>query len=119
MTVEIRKAVVVVSAWVAETQGDIVGYALGMVRERSSSLLIRARRWYEFEQLVVDPAWRRRGIARRLVETVVVEANRQGLTTIDLNVWAFNKTAQRLFDALGFVPSMHRLERRATETARH
>lgn len=102
-----------VSAWVAEADRHIVGYALGILRERPEAPLIQPRRWYEFDQLVVDPAWRRIGIARSLAEAVALEAAARGTSTIELNVWAFNGPAQRLFEQLGFAPSRLRLERHA------
>jgi ribosomal protein S18 acetylase RimI-like enzyme len=57
--------------------------------------------------LAVDPAWRRRGIAGRLLETVCERARTVGYGRVTLHVWADNAPARRLYAAQGFVEAGH------------
>ncbi len=51
----------------------------------------------------VLPAYRRRGIARRLVEASVAYARERGAASVVLDVVAGNEPAYRLYESLGFV----------------
>jgi GNAT superfamily N-acetyltransferase len=50
----------------------------------------------------VVPAARRRGVARELMEAVLVEARRHGIAEVSLEVLEQNEPAYRLYDQLGF-----------------
>jgi ribosomal-protein-alanine N-acetyltransferase len=56
----------------------------------------------DIHNLAVNPAYRRRGIGRVLLETVVEEARRQGVSRVTLEVRKSNEAAQKLYHALGF-----------------
>ena len=53
--------------------------------------------------VAVLPEYRRRGIARRLVEASVTYARERGAASIVLDVIAGNEPAYRLYESLGFV----------------
>jgi tRNA threonylcarbamoyl adenosine modification protein YeaZ/ribosomal-protein-alanine acetyltransferase len=52
--------------------------------------------------VAVDPARRRRGIARRLLHAVIAEASAEGATSATLEVRSSNVPARKLYEALGF-----------------
>lgn len=56
--------------------------------------------WIYF--LWVDPAVRRQGIARRLMDATAAELRAQGAAHLALNVFGGNTAATALYDALGF-----------------
>jgi [ribosomal protein S18]-alanine N-acetyltransferase len=55
--------------------------------------------------LSVDPAWRRLGIATRLLAVQCREAIAVGITAVTLEVRAHNPEAQALYRAFGFAPA--------------
>lgn len=57
------------------------------------------------EDLVVDPAHRRAGVGRALVQAAIVEARRRGWARITLLTDPDNDAGQRLYAALGFARS--------------
>jgi ribosomal-protein-alanine N-acetyltransferase len=78
----------------AVAAGDVIqGFTLSRVVAGEVELLLVA----------VDPALRRRGIGRLLVEQVAVDARRFGATTLFLEVRENNAAARQLYRALGFV----------------
>jgi ribosomal-protein-alanine N-acetyltransferase len=77
---------------VAEREGEIVGYSAAWVAEAGGHL----------GNLAVAPAWRRRGIARKLVERLLDDAEALGCPEITLEVRASNSAAQALYRAFGF-----------------
>lgn len=63
--------------------------------------------WVIFDELhinslAVDPAWRRRGMARRLLRHVMAEAVADGAASATLEVRASNEAARKLYEGLGF-----------------
>jgi GNAT superfamily N-acetyltransferase len=98
-----------VRVWVAKDDA-VVGYAVVRVRETEASPFCPARTWWELDEIGVDAAHRRRGVARALVERIVAEARPAGLPALELNCWSFNLAAQQAFASLGFTPMTTRLE---------
>jgi tRNA threonylcarbamoyl adenosine modification protein YeaZ/ribosomal-protein-alanine acetyltransferase len=63
--------------------------------------------WMVFDELhinslAVDPAWRRRGVARRLLQHVLGEAAASGARSATLEVRRSNEPARALYEGLGF-----------------
>jgi ribosomal protein S18 acetylase RimI-like enzyme len=56
----------------------------------------------EIKRVYVRPKFRRKGIARRLVEAIIQEACQIGYTKIRLDAAPFVKEAQLLYRSLGF-----------------
>ncbi len=60
--------------------------------------------WYCYlEDLFVDPAIRRAGVGRALIEATYAEASRRGATRTYWATQETNKTARRLYDSVGFL----------------
>jgi len=53
--------------------------------------------------IAVDPAYRRRGVARALMDDLLARARAGGAKSVFLEVAVDNVPAQRLYDAYGFV----------------
>ena len=83
---------------IGEDAGSIVGMALG------------ARHWYVEDaiglfSMWVEPAFRGRGLGRRLVEAVVEWARTTERPRVVLSVNEANRTAIRLYGRCGFAPT--------------
>lgn len=60
--------------------------------------------WYCYlEDLFVDPAIRRAGVGRALIEATYAEAARRGASRTYWATQETNKTARRLYDSVGFL----------------
>ena len=79
------------SWWVAHDQGTVIGFAGGVLAGAD----------FEVEEVVVDAARRREGIATRLVARVAYDAQMLGASTISLEVDDKNEPARALYGALG------------------
>jgi GNAT superfamily N-acetyltransferase len=77
------------------SDGTVVGFATG-VRQTDSAL--------ELEDLFVDPAHRRRGIARALLADLAASARRDGITHIEVTA---NPHADRFYRDVGFAAVGH------------
>jgi ribosomal-protein-alanine N-acetyltransferase len=63
--------------------------------------------WVVFDELhinslAVDPAWRRRGVARHLLRRVMADASASGATSATLEVRSSNEAARQLYEGLAF-----------------
>jgi ribosomal protein S18 acetylase RimI-like enzyme len=101
--------------WIAEDGGVAVGYVLAVFHERPENALVRSRRWCEIDQIAVDPAHRRKGIARALVVRVMDGATARGIREAEATSWYFNDEAHEFFRRLGFVSKTVRFEHAVSE----
>ena len=79
------------SWWVAHDQGTVIGFAGGVLAGAD----------FEVEEVVVDAARRREGIATRLVARVAYDAQMLGAATLSLEVDEKNEPARALYGVLG------------------
>lgn len=83
--------------YVARDSGRIVGMAT-----LATAPLVTG--WHgSIEDVVVDQSARGQGIARLLLEAIIDEAQRRGLTTLDLTSRPSRESALRLYESVGFV----------------
>lgn len=87
-------------AFVAEVDGQVVGYVLGAVIDLQPDLFEHADAGF-IADLFVDPAFRRRGIARRLVEAINAWFAGQGVRHTEWQVAAANEDGLRFWQAIG------------------
>ena len=87
---------------VAEAGDQIVGFAMVAYIDRPASDYNLPRRFYHVAEFGVDPAWRRRGVASALVQSMQADARARGFHKIELDVWAFNEGALAFYEAMGF-----------------
>jgi ribosomal-protein-alanine N-acetyltransferase len=59
---------------------------------------------WELENIVVAPAARRRGLGKRLLETLLQHAQRHSAQAVWLEVRASNAAARALYESCGFAP---------------
>ncbi len=83
-----------VDVWVAEVDGEVVADAIVVFG--------RGFRAARLASLVVDPRYRCRGIAARLMRHLEAEAVQRGCLAMRLEVRVDNPAARRLYDALGY-----------------
>lgn len=95
-------------AAVARRNARIAGFALMSFGGERAHLVL----------LAVEPAWQRRGIARRLVGWLVESAQTAGMASIHVELRADNDAAHAMYRALGFAETF-RVPRyyRGVETA--
>jgi ribosomal protein S18 acetylase RimI-like enzyme len=92
---------------VADAEGQLVGYIIGMMRDNPPVLLPPI---YGFvSDICVDPAWRQQGIGRRLFEALKDWFRKKELFTVQLNVAHFNPVSQAFWRAMGCEDHMDRL----------
>ncbi|HEX3694908.1 MAG TPA: GNAT family N-acetyltransferase [Polyangia bacterium] len=99
------------AVWIAQADDVPIGYAAALFHEQAENPFCLARRWCEVDQLAVDPAHQRRGVARALVDAIVADAEANGIRDIELNAWSFNEEATAAFRRMGFQPRIVRLRR--------
>ena len=100
---EARNAVVLV----AELEDKIAGFAYLQFEPIIYSELATNVAW--LHDILVDPALRRRGAGKKLIDAVALEAKRFGATKVLLSVAAENTEAQDFFARSGFRTTMHEM----------
>lgn len=81
------------SLWlVAEENGQVCGYVGSQTVLDESDMM----------NVAVDPGFRRRGIARTLIETLIAELSKMGSRCLRLEVRVSNENARALYARMGF-----------------
>lgn len=78
---------------VAEREGRVVGYAIGLAKKWGEGHVI---------SIAVHPEWRRRGVGRRLMLQLLERMRRMGVRWVRLEVRVSNEAAINLYRKLGF-----------------
>jgi ribosomal protein S18 acetylase RimI-like enzyme len=82
-------------------------YALCSLRDRPANAFSPPRRRLSVDQIATDPAHRRQGHARVLLEAACALARDAGCHEVILDSWADNTDAHAVFGAMGFAPQRH------------
>lgn len=88
---------------VAIISDTVAGYLWCEERSAPASVYRHATRTGYINHISVDPAYRRNGLGRALVEQAFAELKVRGANRIGVDHWAFNDTARSFFDSLGFL----------------
>lgn len=94
---------------VADTGGAVVGYVYAGL-EGNDWMALRGPAGAIYD-LVVDPAARKQGVGRALLEAAIQALRDRGAPRVVLSTAQRNETAQRLFAAAGFRPTMIEMTR--------
>jgi ribosomal protein S18 acetylase RimI-like enzyme len=93
---------------VAEANGRLVGYV--MCQKTVKSPLEMPYVWSFVTDLFVEPAFRRRGIGKELLQACLGYLKSTGCKHVRLVVWYMNEAAIRLYRELGFREHMEVLQ---------
>jgi len=104
---ELKRADVVVL--VADAAGELAGYVYGGI-EGEDWMALRGPAGAIYD-LVVDPAHRRHGVGRRLLEAAIARLAELGAPRVVLSAAEQNEEAQRLFASAGFRRTMVEMTR--------
>lgn len=87
---------------VAERDGVIRGMACVEYLNKQESPYCNARKIYYITEFGVDETFQRQGIGQELMEFIRTDAWARGFSSIELDMWSFNETAQKFYEAIGF-----------------
>lgn len=97
------------SYWLVAVEDQPIAFLNSEFREREESWCLVPHRLCYLAGIVVAPQFRRRGIARALLDELNKEAVARGVTSIELDVWTFNEQAKLAFTSLGFRSVMEKM----------
>jgi diamine N-acetyltransferase len=91
-----------VALLVAEADEKLVGFGHTIVRDTPVFPVFVPRRYAIVEGIVVKSGFQNHGIGRILMDKMQEWATAKGATSIELNVYEFNKTAISFYERLGY-----------------
>jgi GNAT superfamily N-acetyltransferase len=96
---------------VAAQDGQVLGFAQGALEAAPPHPAFQPRRFFALYDLVVDPTFRRQGIATLLLDRCEAWARERGASEFELNVYAFNEEALAFYARRGYRTRSMRLVR--------
>jgi GNAT superfamily N-acetyltransferase len=97
-----------VSIFIAEEDGQALGYVVCKLMERVENPFTFAMRYLLIDQISVRPRAQGRGVGAALMKQAEVLAGELGIQKIQLDSWDFNRKAHAFFENMGFVKFTHR-----------
>ena len=97
-----------VSIFIAEENGQALGYILCKLIERPENPFTFAMRYLLVDQISVRPAAQGKGVGKMLIQRAVALALDLNLQKIQLDSWGFNTEAHAFFEKMGFEKFNHR-----------
>ena len=97
---------------VAEEKGEVLGYTYAGI-EGIDYMALRGPAGVLYD-IVVDPAHRKHGVGRLLLDATLAALTEKGAPRIVLSTAARNEPAQRLFERAGFRRTMIEMTREST-----
>ena len=88
--------------FIARVSGQAVGYVWCTIERKPENVFKYAQEKIYIHQLSVNTEYRRKGVGRRLVGAVEALAGDNGISTLALDSWEYNKEAHAFFEQLGF-----------------
>lgn len=85
---------------IAEIEGKTVGYA--KLRKDAKEEMVTGEKCLEIARFYMLQDWIGRGVARKLMQTILDFARENGFDTIWLGVWEYNYRAQAFYKKWGF-----------------
>jgi len=93
--------------FIAEKDGQALGYILCKLIERQENPFKFAMRYLDIDQISVRPTAQGQGIGTALIEQAVALAYQLNVTRIQLTSWGFNIEAHAFFEKMGFEKFNH------------
>ena len=91
-----------VGLFVAETGEKLVGFVHAVIRDAPAIPVFVPRRYAIVDSIGVKLGFQNHGMGRMLMDTVHEWAMAKGATSIELNVYEFNKAALAFYERLGY-----------------
>ena len=95
--------------FIAEADGEPVGYAYAEVIRRPETAFHHAHDLIYLHHISVTPNRRRRGVGAALLEAVRAAGQEMGIDLLTADVWSFNEDARAFFRRHGLTPYIERL----------
>jgi len=96
------------SIFIAEENGQALGYVICKLIERPENLFKFSTRYLDVDQISVRPAAQGKGVGKALLIQVDALARELNIQRIQLDSWGFNTTAHAFFEQMGFEKFNHR-----------
>lgn len=96
---------------VAVLSGQVIGYVHVLLKQTRPSP-VRVARYAEIDSVAVLPDAQRGGVGEKLIQSALEWASSEGVHDHQIAVHEFNAAARRLYEKLGFTPSVTLLRRK-------
>jgi len=80
----------------------VIGYIAFTTKKSGGSLLTFPRKLIYIQHIAVDKTWQSKRIGEKLLKKVLRFAEKKKIIRLELDVWAFNESANSFFEKHGF-----------------
>lgn len=95
----------------AESGDVVIGFAVINRTHRKETPFQYARDYIEIDELGVDCAHKRKGVATEILKFIEYYAMENGIARIELNMWEFNEEALAFYEVSSFKTYRRYLEK--------
>lgn len=102
--------------FIAEEDARVLGYCFCILQTVQNDPVLADRRSVYIDDLCIDEACRGKHVGRALYQHTLAFARALRFDSVTLNVWAFNESALRFYEAMGLKPQKLGMEAILEET---
>ncbi|MBE5738823.1 MAG: GNAT family N-acetyltransferase [Clostridiales bacterium] len=88
--------------FVCEERGEVCAYAMLELVVKPENVYRWEQRFIEVQELGTKESFRGKGMGRVLMEEIANYAREVGFPRVELNMWAFNDSALKFYEKMGF-----------------
>lgn len=99
---------------IADWRGSVAGYMALVCERRGRNVHEDQREYVHVREMIVDEAFRRKGIAHALLDQAEAYARRRGMTQLDISYLQGNEGARETYERWGFEPIGVEMTKRLT-----
>jgi len=86
----------------AKDKEEVIGYIFAFKKTARKVPIIKQTKWVEVDVLSVRSDYRNKGIGELLMNKVEIWAKKSKISSLELNVWCFNKGAVKFYEKRGY-----------------
>ena len=94
----------------ADEDDNVAGYAFCIIRSIEETKAFVSRKFLYIDDFCVDEKYRKMHVGTFMMESLLREAKKMDISSIELNVWEFNESAVKFYEKCGFSTQKREME---------
>lgn len=96
---------------IAKEKNEIIGFVFGAIRGASDIPILKKRKYFHIDTLMVKKEYRKSGIGKKLMKKIENSVRDLGIKELELEVWNFNTNAIAFYENIDYKPYIKKMRK--------